>query len=146
MAITLHTEPQELPEQTERVVGRHRDEFQKDVDGDILILKHATAVAGWPEQEATKLFHRYVVGADDATDMKGVIRRACTLHRVEADFYKDAKTPAGHMSVKFHVSRKLDKDEKPVTDASLDADGKPTKALADEVNAIKAARKPSAKS
>lgn len=141
MAITLHTDTVELPEQTELVQGRHRDEFQQEVDKDILVLKDATARAGWPEHDATKLFHRYVVGADDVSALKGVIRRAGTLHKVEADFYKDAKTAAGHVSVKFHVSRKLDKDNKPVADPSLDADGKPTKALADEVKAIREARK-----
>jgi hypothetical protein len=105
-------------------------------------LKGGTAAGGWAEHDATKLFQRYVVGADDATAMKGVVRRACTLHKVDADFYKDAKTEAGHVSIKFHVSRKLDKDGKPVTDALLDADGKPTKALADEVRALKESRKP----
>lgn len=139
--ITLHTDTIELPEQTELVVGRHRDDFQQAVDGDVLILKAATAAAGWPEHEATKLFHRYVVSAEDTSAMKAVIRRACTLARVEADFYKDAKTEAGHAVIKFHVSRKLDKDNKPVTDASLDADGKPTKTLLDEVKAVKEARK-----
>jgi hypothetical protein len=142
MAITLHTDTVELPEQTELVVGRHRDEFQLAVDGDVLILKAATAAAGWPEMDPTKLFHRYVVGADDAASMKGVVRRACTLHKIEADFYKDAKTEAGHVVIKFHVSRKLDKDNKPVADASLDADGKPTKALNDEIKALRDSRKP----
>jgi hypothetical protein len=141
MAITLHTDTVEVPEQTELVVGRFRDEFQLSVDGDVLILKAATAAAGWPEHDATRLFQRYIVGADDTTPMKAVIRRACTYARVEADFYKDAKTEAGHVAIKFHVSRKLDKDNKPVTDASLDADGKPTKALTDEVKALKESRK-----
>jgi len=141
MAITLHTDTVELPEQTDLVVGRHRDEFQQDTDGDVLILKGNTASAGWPESDPTKLFHRYVVDADDATEMKSVIRRACTLHKVEAVFYKDAKTEAGHVSIKFHVARKLDKDNKPVTDASLDADGKPTKAMLDEIKALKESRK-----
>lgn len=140
--ITLHTDPIELPEQTDLVVGRHRDEFQRMVDGDVLILKDATARAGWAEHDATKLFHRYVVGADDATPLKEVIRRAATLHRVTADFYKDAKTEAGHVVIKFHVSRKLGKDEKPVADDQLDADGKPTKAMSDEVKALKESRKP----
>jgi hypothetical protein len=139
MPITLHTDTVELPEQTELVVGRFRDEFQQAVDGDVITLKAATASAGWPEHDPGKLFHRYVVGAEDSVPMKGVIRRACTLAKVEADFYKDAKTEAGHAVVKFHVSRKLDKDNKPVADPSLDADGKPTKALLDEVKAIKAA-------
>jgi hypothetical protein len=143
MPITLHTDNVELPEQTELVVGRFRDEFQLSVDADVLILKAATATAGWPEHDPTKLFHRYVVGADDVSAMKGIVRRACTLNRVEADFYKDAKTEAGHVSIKFHVSRKLDKDNKPVTDAALDADGKPTKALLDEVKGLKASQKPS---
>lgn len=137
MAITLHTDTVELPEQTELVIGRHRDDFQLAVDGDVLILKAATAAAGWGEQDPTKLFHRYVVGAEDATAMKGIIRRACNLNKVEADFYKDAKTEAGHSVIKFHVSRKLDKDNKPVVDPSLDADGKPTKALNDEVKAVR---------
>lgn len=141
MAITLHTETVELPEQTELVQGRHRDDFQLAVDGDVLILKAATAAAGWPEHDPTKLWQRYVVSADDTGAMKSVIRRACTLHKVEADFYKDAKTEAGHVSIKFHVSRKLDKDNKPVADPSLDADGKPTKALNDEVKALRESRK-----
>ena len=141
MAITLHTENVELPEQTELVQGRHRDEFQRMIDGDVLILKHATAAGGWAAHEPTKLFERYVVGPDDVTPLKEVIRRAATLHKVNADFYKDAKTEAGHVAVKFHVSRRTDKDEKPVADSSLDADGKPTKALADEVKSLKESRK-----
>ena len=43
MAITLHTEPVEtLPEQTDLVEGRYRDEFQLAVDKDVQTLKTAT--------------------------------------------------------------------------------------------------------
>jgi len=126
MAITLHTDIPEsqLPEQTELVEGRHRDEFQRQIDADVLKLKIDTARAGWPDPDPTKLYHRYVVGADDVAALNQVIRRAGTLHKLEIEFYKKAKTEAGHWAVKFHVSRKLDKENKPVDDDTLDKDGK----------------------
>jgi hypothetical protein len=130
MPITLHTDTVELPEQTELATSHIRDEFQKGVDADVETLKFATAKAGWPAHDATKLFHRYVVSADDKAELKSVIRRACVLHKVEAAFYKDAKTEAGHISVKFHVSRKLNKENKPVADDTLDDNGKPKVAKA----------------
>jgi len=133
MPITLVTDTTELPEQTELVAGRDRDDFQLQVDKDVEKLKHSTATAGWPALNPKNLFHRYVVSADDKAALKSVIRRAGTLHKVEMLFYKDAKTEAGHYAVKFHVARKLDKDGKPVKDETLTADGKP-----------KAAEKPSA--
>lgn len=126
MAITLLTEPVEtLPEQTDLAEGRYRDEFQQQVDGHIANLKVSTAKAGWPDPDPKKHFHRYVVGADDKAALKAVIRRACTLHKVEPQFYKDAKTEAGHIVVKFHVERKRDKDGNFVADDTLDANGKP---------------------
>src|SRR5271154_3463847 len=127
MPITLHTDVAEIPEQTELVAGRERDDFQLAVDKDVAGLKHATAAAGWPATDPTKHFQRYVVGADDTGALKAVIRRAAVLHKVEALFYKNAKTEAGHIVVKFHVARKLDKDSKPVADETLDANGKPVK-------------------
>jgi hypothetical protein len=126
MAITLHTEPVEtLPEQTDLAEGRYRDEFQLQVDKDVQNLKLATAKAGWPDPDPAKHFHRYVVGADDKAALKAVIRRAATLLRVEPQFYKDAKTEAGHIVVKFHLARKVGKDDKPVPDDTLNADGSP---------------------
>jgi hypothetical protein len=127
MPITLHDDATELPAQTDMVIGRHRDEFQLQIDTDVESLKTNTAKAGWPAFDPSKLFQRYVVGKDDASPLKAVIRRAATLHKVEADFYKDAKTEAGLFVIKFHVSRKLDKDGKPVSDDTLDKDGKPVK-------------------
>lgn len=127
MAITLHTDTQEkLPEQTELAAdSRIRDDFQKQIDRDVETLKTATAKAAWPEHVPAKLYHRYVVGGDDRGALKSVIRRAAILHRVEAVFYRDAKTEAGHYAVKFHVVRKLGKDGKPVEDATLNTDGSP---------------------
>ena len=125
MSITLHTEAEELPDQTELVAGRERDAFQLQVDKDVNALKIATARAGWSDPDPRRLFHRYVVGSDDKAALKSVIRRAGTLHKVEAVFYKDAKTEAGHVVVKFHVTRKLDKDGKPVKDDTLNKDGTP---------------------
>jgi hypothetical protein len=126
MAITLHTEAEATaPEQTELAIGRERDDFQTAVDKDIETLKVATAKAKWPTPDPGRLFHRYVVGSDDKGAMKSVVRRACTLHHVEAVFYKEAKTEAGHISIKFHVARKVGKDGKPVKDDSLKADGTP---------------------
>jgi hypothetical protein len=127
MAITLHTVTDEaIPEQTDLEVGRYRDEFQQMVDKDVATLKHKTATAGWPDPDPKKLFQRYVVGPDDAGSLKAVIRRAGTLHKVDPEFYKNAKTEAGHVAIKFHVTRKVDKDGKPVADDTLTADGKPT--------------------
>jgi hypothetical protein len=126
MAITLHTDDAtELPEQTELLAGRERDDFQVQVDNDVQALKLATAKEGWPKPDPKKLFRRYVVGSDDKAALKAVIRRAGTLHKVEAIFYKDVKTEAGHIVVKFHVTRKLDKDGKFVKDDTLGPDGKP---------------------
>ena len=126
MAITLHTDTEEvLPEQTEEVQGRYRDEFQQQVDADVHGLKMRTAAAKWPAHDPKHHFQRYVVGKDDVGALKGVIRRAGTLHKVEPAFYKDAKTEAGHVVVKFHVDRKVDKDNKPVADDALNADGTP---------------------
>jgi len=126
MPITLHTDPIEVPEQTElAALSRERDEFQLQVDKDVETLKTATAKAGWPPPEPTRLFHRYVVGAGDKGALKAVIRRAGTLNHVEALFYKDAKTEAGHVVIKFHIVRKLDKEGKPVKDDTLLPDGKP---------------------
>lgn len=141
MPITLHTDVEELPEQTELAAGRDRDEFQLAVDKDVETLKMATAKAGWPAHDPAKLNHRYVTDMKDKAALKGVIRRAATLHKVEADFYKDAKTAAGYAVVKFHVSRKpvmengkpkMDGD-KPVyvADDTLDKNGKPVPAKAE---------------
>jgi hypothetical protein len=132
MAITLHTDVQDkLPEQTELAAdARVRDEFQQQIDKDVEKLKLATAKAGWPKADPAKLYHRYVVGADDRAALKGVIRRSAILHKVEAVFYKDVKTEAGHMVVKFHVARKLDKNGKPVADDTLNGDGTPKVAKA----------------
>jgi hypothetical protein len=141
MAITLHTEiTEELPEQTELEIGRFRDEFQLQVDKDVEALKVATATAKWPAHDPAKLFHRYVVGADDKAALKGVIRRAATLHKVVPAFYKDGKTEAGHIVVKFHVDRKpVLKDGEPVKkdgkivyveDDTLNKDGTPKAAKA----------------
>jgi hypothetical protein len=128
MPITLHTAPEKLPEQTELAVGHERDDFQKQIDRDVAKLKLATATAGWPAPDPSKLFHRYVVGKDDRAGLKSVIRRACTLLKVEARWYKDMTTEAGHIVVKFHVARKLDAKGKPVADDTLTADGKPVPA------------------
>ena len=125
MAITLHTDDEEAPEQSELLAGRDRDDFQQSVDADVLKLKTATAKAKWPQHDPAKLFHRYVVGADDVAGLKSAIRRAGTLHKVEGVFYKNAKTTAGHVSVKFHVARALDKDGKPKADDTLNEDGTP---------------------
>jgi hypothetical protein len=122
MAITLHTD-EKLPEQIELIAGRERDDFQKAIDKDVHALKVATAKAGWPPADPKRLFHRYVVAADDKGALKGVIRRAGILHHVEPVWYKDAKTEAGHIVVKFHVVRKVDKEGKPVKDEELNADG-----------------------
>jgi hypothetical protein len=124
MPITLHTENvKELPEQDELVAGRERDEFQRQIDKDVHDLKVSTAKAGWPDPDPKRLFHRYVVGADDKAAFKAVLRRAGVLHRVDLVWYKDAKTEAGHIVIKFHVTRKVDKDGKPVADEELNADG-----------------------
>ena len=125
MAITLHTDVTDLPEQEELEVGRFRDDFQLGVDKVIEDLKTATARAGWPDPDPKKLFYRYVVSDKDMAALKGVIRRAANLHKVTPEFYKNAKTEAGHIVVKFHVTRKVDKDGNPVKDETLTADGKP---------------------
>lgn len=125
MAITLHTTETELPEQTEEEVGRYRDEFQQQVDADTAALKHKTATAGWPAHDPKKLFNRYVVGKEDVGELKRVVRRAATLHKVEPSFYKNATTEAGHVVVKFHTDRKRDGDGKFVKDDTLDDNGKP---------------------
>jgi hypothetical protein len=127
MPITLHTEVEELPIQTDLVVGRYRDPFQLQIDADVESLKTSTAKAGWPDPDPGKLFQRYVVDKNDASPLKEVIRRACTLHKVTMEAYKDAKTEAGLIVIKFHVTRKTDKDGKPVSDDTLDKDGKPVK-------------------
>lgn len=69
-AITLHTDVTELPEQTELEIGRFRDEFQLMIDKDVADLKLATAKAGWPDPDPTKLFTFYVVGKDDMAALK----------------------------------------------------------------------------
>lgn len=126
MPIQLVTEdPAAIPAQTELSAGHERDDFQREVDSHVGALKIATAKAGWPQPEPTKHFRRYVVAPEDKAALKGVIRRACTLHKVEAVFYKDVKTAAGHVAVKFHVARKLDKNGKPVADSTLDRNGTP---------------------
>lgn len=126
MAITLHTE-EKLPEQTELAPGRERDDFQLQVDKDVADLKIKTATAKWPKHDPRYHFQRYVVGKDDLAALKSVIRRAGVLHKVEPIFYKEVTTEAGHKVVKFHVARKVDKDGKPVTDDTLNADGTPKK-------------------
>jgi hypothetical protein len=125
MSITLHTaiDPATLPEQTEKVQGHFRDEFQLGIDKDVAGLKINTAKAGWPEHDPTKLFHRYVVDKGDSPAMKEIIRRAANLHKVVPVFYKDVPTEAGHAVVKFHVARKTDKDGKFVKDDTLNPDG-----------------------
>jgi hypothetical protein len=128
MAITLHVTPAEtIPDQDELVQGRFRDEFQLQIDAEMAALKVRTATAGWPDPDPKTPFLRYVVDSDEVTAMKGVLRRAATLHKVEVDFYKDAKTEAGHVSIKFNIGRKTDKDGKPVKDDTLNADGSPVK-------------------
>lgn len=132
MPITLHTTEQTtaLPEQTELAPGRERDEFQQQVDKDVAALKRNTAAAKWPKHDPKHLFQLYVVGSDDKAALKAVIRRAATLHRVEPVFYKEVKTEAGHLVVKFHLARKVGKDGKPVKDDTLNADGTPKAAKA----------------
>lgn len=128
MPITLHTEAAilaKLPEQDELMLGRSRDDFQKQVDRDVELLKIVTARAGWPEPGTKGMpFHRYVVGKDDKAELNAVIRRAGTLHKVEIDFFKPVTTEGGHVAIKFNVSRKLDKDDKPVKDDTLHDNGK----------------------
>jgi hypothetical protein len=106
MPITLHTDLQELPEQTELFEGHLRDDFQKAVDADVAKLKEATEKAGWPAHQPGKLFHRYVVTSTDRVELKKVIRRAASLAKVVVVFYKDAKTAEGHAVVKFHVAKR----------------------------------------
>jgi hypothetical protein len=144
MAITLHTDVEELPEQTELLEARVRDAFQLHVDADVAALKQSTAKAGWPEPNPARLFQRYVVGKDDMAALKNVIRRAGTLLHVEPVFYKNGTTEAGHVVVKFHVTRKLDKEGKLVKDDSLTEDGKPTPKLAGIVAAAQASAKEAA--
>jgi hypothetical protein len=125
MAITLHTaeDVKELPEQIELIAGRERDAFQLQIDKDVHALKMTTAKAGWPSPDPKRLFHRYVVAADDKGALKAVIRRSGVLYHVEPVWYKDAKTEAGHVVIKFHLTRKVDKEGKPVKDEELNADG-----------------------
>jgi hypothetical protein len=130
MAITLHTDAPDLPEQTELAQPHVRDEFQQEVDNHVGTLKMKTAGAQWPDPDPKSLFHRYVVGADDRAALKAIIRRAAVLHRVEPLFYKDAKTEAGHFVIKFHLARKTDKDGKPVKDDTLNDNGTPKTAPA----------------
>lgn len=127
MAITLHTDTEvtALPEQTELAVGRERDEFQQDVDADVAALKVDTAKAKWPSPKPDKHFRRYIVDPTDKGEMKRIIRRACTLFHVDPVWYKEAKTEAGHLVIKFHVQRRLDKDGKFVKDETLNTDGTP---------------------
>lgn len=141
MPITLHTDEEAIPEQTELHQPHVRDEFQQEVDGHVGALKVKTAAAKWPEPSAKALFHRYVVGADDRAALKAVIRRATILHKVVPLFYKDAKTEAGHYVVKFHVARATDKDGKPVKDESLNDDGTPVKVPAPAAAAAPAPEK-----
>jgi hypothetical protein len=127
MSIILHTEVPvtSLPAQTELMAGRERDEFQQKIDKDVASLKIKTARAGWPAPDPEKLFQHYVVGSNDKAALNAVIRRAGTLHKVEIRFYKAVKTEAGHLVVKFHVTRKVGEDGKPVKDDTLNADGTP---------------------
>lgn len=127
MPITLHTETEAIPEQTELAQGRERDDFQLQVDNDVHALKLTTAAAKWPAPDPKRHFQRYVVGKNDLGGLKSVIRRAGVLHKVEPVFYKEVTTEAGHKVVKFHVARKLDKDNKPVKDDELNTDGTPKK-------------------
>jgi hypothetical protein len=113
MAISLKANP-EQDTQTELSQGRNRDrdEFQQMIDGQVkeLVqawrekgapapLTNAETGAAEPNPEAPTL--RYTVDQGERNAMKQVIRRACTLYKADAVWYKDAARDDGTVTVKF---------------------------------------------
>jgi hypothetical protein len=92
--------------QDELITGktRTRDDTQKHVDRKVEAMKVAWVEAGKPSMPH-KITHRYLVSKPEKSALKGVIRRAGTLHKVGVAFYKDTKPDAdGNVFVKFTVT------------------------------------------
>jgi hypothetical protein len=81
-----------------------RDENQQYIDGEIGAAKTAWEDAGKPAHAGKEWTRRFHVAAEDKAAVKQMIRRALTLHKVGATWYKDVKTEDGVVSVKLHLA------------------------------------------
>lgn len=101
-------EAQDNDTQTEVVdrKSRERDETQTAIDNAVKEMVAKWHEAGKPEPHSDRPSKRYVVVKEDRTPLKGMIRRAATLHKVEAILFKDHVNEDGTVAVKFTIGDK----------------------------------------
>jgi hypothetical protein len=102
-AIKIHEAQGEDTQNTVAVASRERDETQKHIDQRFKSRFEHWTTAGKPKpdkapREATD---RITVAKTDVAALKGMIRRAATLHKTGVVFYKDAKDGNGNTTVKY---------------------------------------------
>jgi hypothetical protein len=102
--VTLH-DVAETDDQTELAAtkSRVRDEFQVKVDDEMGRLVKAWTEAGRPGHDKAPN-KRYRVAKTDRAEMKDVIRRAASLHKVAVSWFKDKVNEDGTVSIKFTVT------------------------------------------
>jgi hypothetical protein len=102
MALTV-TQPTTPDTQEELSTGRsrERDETQVMIDGIYGELVAEWDKAGKPEPGKGNPFRRLAVAKADVSELKSMIRRAATLHKVAPVYWKDAKNDDGTVTVKF---------------------------------------------
>jgi hypothetical protein len=103
-----------VPETTKLAVSksRERDETQRDIDTDVERLKRAWESAGKPGADKLTTpagFKRaekvaYTVEKDDRSPVKGMIRRAATLHKTGLVYAKDTTNQDGTVTIVFTVA------------------------------------------
>lgn len=102
MALTV-TQPTTPDTQEKLSTGRsrERDETQVMIDGIYGELVAEWDKAGKPEPGKSNPFRRLAVAKADVSELKSMIRRAATLHKVAPVYWKDAKNDDGTVTVKF---------------------------------------------
>lgn len=91
-----------------------RDDLQREIDNMVGTLREAWTEAGQPTRDTLRTSagfkraakRRLVVLREDATPVKNMVRRACTLHKVEPVFAKNRALDDGTVAVKFTVGPK----------------------------------------
>jgi hypothetical protein len=101
--------------------SRERDDDQKGIDSDAEKMKAAWVAAGKPglDKLTTKAGFKaatktaYIVNKSDRPTVKGMIRRACTLHKVSPVYAKDLVNADGTVRIKWTVGPVPPKSETP---------------------------------
>lgn len=82
--------------------NRGRDDTQKAVDGHMEPVVAAWVKAGKPAVESAPT-GRLITAKADVGEVKRMLRRAATLHKVAVVLYKDFVRPDGDVNVKYTV-------------------------------------------